>query len=251
MIRVDPTLENFLIDFRHTLHKYPELSYQEYKTTQKIKDYFASLNVYPVDFSLKTGAVFDIVGNQPGPTIALRADIDALPMSEDNTCSYRSQSPEVMHACGHDMHTTALIGAGTLLLKNKEKKHINLERGIFDPIIPIPSPITGEIEDTTGLGTIKAMKRITKQTTSKEYSQPIFLEKNKTKYIKIKNPLNDHIYTNYIESTSIENVINKIEFIQLHLNQREGIITDSILSAHKSYKPFVGKVYSNTVKLIK
>ena len=137
------------------------------------------------------------------------------------------------------------------ILKNKEKKHINLERGIFDPIIPIPSPITGEIEDTTGLGTIKAMKRITKQTTSKEYSQPIFLEKNKTKYIKIKNPLNDHIYTNYIESTSIENVINKIEFIQLHLNQREGIITDSILSAHKSYKPFVGKVYSNTVKLIK
>ncbi len=120
MIKVEKDFEKRLIEFRHHLHKFPELSYHEFKTTEEIIGWFERLGLPPVNLDLETGAVFDIVGEHPGPVIALRADIDALPMQEDNVSPYRSSVDGVMHACGHDMHTTALLGAGALLLKNRD-----------------------------------------------------------------------------------------------------------------------------------
>lgn len=132
MIKLGQDFEKRLIDLRHHLHKYPELSYKEFKTTETILNYFDELGLKPLPLDIATGAVFDIKGENPGPVIALRADIDALPMQEDNISSYASSCDGIMHACGHDMHMTALIGAGTLLLENRDKINGTV-RLIFQP----------------------------------------------------------------------------------------------------------------------
>src|SRR5215204_350072 len=95
---------------RRHLHKYPELSFQEYKTSEFIQQ---KLKEYGIPFKnniAKTGIVALIEGIDPlSRTIALRADIDALPINELNTAEYKSQNAGVMHACGHDVHTSSLL----------------------------------------------------------------------------------------------------------------------------------------------
>lgn len=115
---------------RHYLHANPELSNQEVVTTAYIKNYLEALGITCLASSLQTGVIAEI--GQSGPIIALRADIDALPINEATNLSYASINPGVMHACGHDFHTAALLGAATLL-KAQEDQLTGKIRLIFQP----------------------------------------------------------------------------------------------------------------------
>ncbi|MCU5745544.1 amidohydrolase [Staphylococcus sp. SQ8-PEA] len=97
----------FVTQHRRHLHSYPELSLHEFKTTEYIIQFLKSLNI-PFERPLETGVIGYLEGNG-NHTIAFRADIDALPIFEENDIEYRSQIDNVMHACGHDGHTTALM----------------------------------------------------------------------------------------------------------------------------------------------
>ena len=107
------------IAIRQYLHAHPELSYQEYQTSQYIQEQLAS---YQIPFSVKasTGVVGIIEGKNPtSRVVALRADMDALPILEQNEVTYKSKNEGVMHACGHDVHTTCLLGAAKILSETK------------------------------------------------------------------------------------------------------------------------------------
>ncbi len=104
------SLLEMLTRTRRRLHAHPELSGQEVATTAYIKQVLDELGVEILDYSGPSGAVGLIRGQRPGPTIGLRADIDALPLQELNQVPYRSQAEGVMHACGHDGHTAILLG---------------------------------------------------------------------------------------------------------------------------------------------
>jgi amidohydrolase len=103
------------IAIRHHLHAHPELSYQEFETSKYIQSQLTSYGI-PYTIMATTGVVGIIKGKNPDSRIiALRADIDALPITEENQVPYRSRNEGVMHACGHDVHTTCLLGAARIL----------------------------------------------------------------------------------------------------------------------------------------
>lgn len=114
------SLATFLQDFRHHLHRHPELSNQEFQTTSDIKAALEKQQIRILDLPLKTGLVAEIGGHQPSAVAVLRADIDALPIEEKSGVDYTSQTPGVMHACGHDFHTSAALGAAILLKAQEE-----------------------------------------------------------------------------------------------------------------------------------
>src|SRR6476660_8022838 len=107
------------IAVRHHLHAHPELSYQEYKTSKFVQ---AKLSFFKIPYTVKatTGVVGIIEGKNPtSRVVALRADMDALPIAEKNEVPYKSLNEGVMHACGHDVHTTCLLGAAKILAETK------------------------------------------------------------------------------------------------------------------------------------
>ncbi len=111
---------NEFIEVRHHLHAHPELSYQEFETSEFIQQ---KLKEYNIPFVIKatTGVIGLFEGKNPGSRIvALRADMDALPIKEENDVPYRSTKEGVMHACGHDVHTTCLLGAAKILSQTKD-----------------------------------------------------------------------------------------------------------------------------------
>lgn len=109
------------ISIRHHLHAHPELSYQEFETSRYVRQQLTELGI-PFKVMAETGVVGLIEGKNPGKRmIALRADMDALPIKEENDISYKSQREGVMHACGHDVHTTILLGASRILQELKEE----------------------------------------------------------------------------------------------------------------------------------
>lgn len=114
-------LNEYLIAIRRHLHQYPELSTQEFETTKFIKEKLDEIGLKISNTSMKTGVFAELQGESSGPTIALRADIDALPIEEQTGLPYASKIKGVMHACGHDFHTAALIGAAALLKKDLKK----------------------------------------------------------------------------------------------------------------------------------
>ena len=122
-----------IISIRRHLHARPELSFEEYKTAEYIS---SKLHEFGIPFTggiVKTGIVAIIEGMKPSKkVIALRADLDALPITEANNCSYKSTNEGVMHACGHDVHSASLLGAAKILneLKNEFEGTIKL---IFQP----------------------------------------------------------------------------------------------------------------------
>ncbi|MEX0935550.1 MAG: M20 family metallopeptidase [Gemmatimonadota bacterium] len=109
-----------LIDIRRDLHRHPELSFQEIRTAG-----IAAHEAESAGFSVRTGVartgVVAELENGSGPTVAIRADMDALPIQEESDAPYASQVPGVMHACGHDFHTAGLIGVARLLSQLKEE----------------------------------------------------------------------------------------------------------------------------------
>ena len=112
---------NEFIDVRHHLHAHPELSFNEFKTSEFVQEKLKSWNI---DYQIlaTTGVVGIIKGKNPDEkVIALRADMDALPINELNEVDYKSKNNGVMHACGHDVHTTCLLGAAKILSELKER----------------------------------------------------------------------------------------------------------------------------------
>ena len=142
-----------LREIRHYLHQHPELSGQEYQTTAFLKDRLEGLGIHVLESGLKTGLIAEIGTGHP--VVALRADIDALPIVEQTGLPYQSQNPGVMHACGHDFHQTSLLGAAALL-KEKEDQLDGTVRLIFQPAEEISEGATevlatGLLEDVQGI----------------------------------------------------------------------------------------------------
>ncbi|CAO96286.1 M20 peptidase aminoacylase family protein [Erwinia tasmaniensis] len=127
---MNPSLEQQLIAWRRELHQFPELSHQEFATTARIKSWLTEADITPLPWDLTTGVVAEI--GQGEPLIALRADIDALPIEEVTTVDFRSQHKGVMHACGHDLHTSVMLGAAKLL-KAREEALPGRVRLLFQP----------------------------------------------------------------------------------------------------------------------
>ena len=106
--------------WRHDLHQHPELALQEVRTSAKVQEALRSFGVDEVHTGLaKTGVVGVIRGREPGGAVGLRADMDALPILEETGKPYASQTPGIMHACGHDGHTTMLLGAAKYLAETR------------------------------------------------------------------------------------------------------------------------------------
>jgi amidohydrolase len=122
-----------VVAIRRHLHRFPELSFEEYKTAEYISEVLSRLGVEHDKGIAGTGLVAEIKGNQPeSRTIALRADIDALPIAEENKADYCSFNKGVMHACGHDVHTACLLGAA-MILKETAQSWNGTVRLIFQP----------------------------------------------------------------------------------------------------------------------
>ncbi|WP_298505214.1 amidohydrolase [uncultured Maribacter sp.] len=122
-------IEKKVIDWRRHFHQNPELSNREFKTAEKIEKHLKSLGMEVQTKVAHTGVVGLLKGDLPGKVVALRADIDALPVTERNDLPYKStvtseflgEKTGVMHACGHDTHTAILMGVAEVLSKNKDK----------------------------------------------------------------------------------------------------------------------------------
>ena len=118
-----------VVEWRHHFHEYPELSNREFKTSRYIKDVLENLGLEVQSDIAYTGLVAMIRGSQPGPLIALRADIDGLPVTEElglpfsskERTTYQGNEVGVMHACGHDAHIAILLGVAEYLVKNTDK----------------------------------------------------------------------------------------------------------------------------------
>ncbi|WP_294145731.1 amidohydrolase [uncultured Selenomonas sp.] len=128
------------------LHRHPELSYEEVETTKRLRQVLQAHDVAILDSGLPTGLVAEV--GTDGPVIALRADIDALPVTEETGLPYASEIPGHMHACGHDFHTSALLGAA-LLLKRKEHELQGRVKLVFQPAEEAPGGAKKVLE--TGL----------------------------------------------------------------------------------------------------
>tara|TARA_B110000003_G_scaffold116478_1_gene119068 strand:+ start:511 stop:1779 length:1269 start_codon:yes stop_codon:yes gene_type:complete len=137
--QINPLMDK-VIEWRHDIHQNPELSNREYRTAKKIEAHLRSLDIKVQTKIAYTGVVGLIEGDLPGPTIALRADMDALPVvektglpfaSKDKT-KYLGQTVGIMHACGHDAHVAILMGVAEFLAKNKDQLKGNVML-IFQP----------------------------------------------------------------------------------------------------------------------
>ncbi|NMH60114.1 amidohydrolase [Alteromonas sp. MYP5] len=122
-------VEPEVIKWRHHFHEFPELSNREYETADYIAKYLRSLNLDVTTGVAKTGVVAILDSGKPGPVVALRADMDALPVKEENdlpfksvqTGEYKGETVPVMHACGHDTHMAMLMGAAKVLVQMKDQ----------------------------------------------------------------------------------------------------------------------------------
>lgn len=122
---------DYIVSIRRELHKYPEIGFSEFKTSEIIKRELNKLGIENHTCA-KTGVVGLIRGNTSGKTVMLRADIDGLPINEENNIPYKSENNGFMHACGHDVHTACLIGAAKILNECKDNIKGNIKL-VFQP----------------------------------------------------------------------------------------------------------------------
>lgn len=109
----------WMVAIRRDLHQHPELGLEEHRTALRVQERLDELGIEHVDGIGGTGVLGLIRGSRPGPTVALRADLDALPLEDAKEVPYRSRIPGRMHACGHDVHTATLLGAARLLAERR------------------------------------------------------------------------------------------------------------------------------------
>ncbi|HEX9543123.1 MAG TPA: M20 family metallopeptidase [Streptosporangiaceae bacterium] len=146
-----------LIEFRRDLHAHPELGYHEHRTTRRVALRLAAAGLRPVILPKGTGMLVDIGTALDGPLVALRADLDALPISDEKQVPYRSTVPNVCHACGHDVHTTVALGAGLFLARQAAAGRLpGRVRLIFQPAEEVP----GGALDVLAAGGIASADRI-------------------------------------------------------------------------------------------
>ena len=132
MIETDKQLFEKLVSYRRELHENPELSLKEFETTKRIRRWLEDAGITILNYPLEVGIIAEVKGDLPGPTIALRADIDALPIVEQTDVPFVSKNEGVMHACGHDFHTSSIIGSAILLQERKAELKGTV-RIIFQP----------------------------------------------------------------------------------------------------------------------
>ena len=134
MDKIDKLLEeqkDYVLEMRREFHKYPEKSWEEYRTSKRIKEELTEIGIEYQECA-KTGVVGIIEGKGSGKTVALRADMDALELTEENEHEYMSKNEGVMHACGHDGHTAILLGAARVLYSLREDLNGRIKL-IFQP----------------------------------------------------------------------------------------------------------------------
>ena len=127
--RISSELEERVIEWRRDIHQHPELSNREFRTSALVEEHLQALGIEVHTGIAHTGVVGILHGDQPGPTIALRADMDALPVQEQTdvpfasteTAEYNGETVPVMHACGHDLHVAMLMGAAEYLAEHKSE----------------------------------------------------------------------------------------------------------------------------------
>ena len=138
---------NTIIDLRHQIHQYPELGNREYKTAKLVAKHLRSLGIEVETDIAYTGVVGILKGNKPGPVVAVRADMDALPVTEETDLSFKStvkttylnKEVGVMHACGHDIHTSVQLGVASVLASMKRSLPGTV-KFIFQPAEEGPPP---------------------------------------------------------------------------------------------------------------
>ncbi|WP_054941156.1 amidohydrolase [Paenibacillus ihuae] len=128
---LEQAIASQLIEVRRNLHREPELAYEEFRTTSKLREWLTNANIHILDLPLETGLIAEI-GLGTGPIVAIRCDIDALPIEEQTELPFASEFPGKMHACGHDFHTAVMLGAAHLL-KNRESELPGRVRVLFQP----------------------------------------------------------------------------------------------------------------------
>lgn len=128
---------NRQIEWRRHIHRYPELSFEEFRTTSFLKERARELKLKLLPLKLKTGLLAQVKGNHRGPTVAIRTDIDALPVTEQTNLPFQSKIDGCMHACGHDMHIATVLGAAAILKELKDEIHGTI-RFIFQPAEEMP-----------------------------------------------------------------------------------------------------------------
>ena len=109
------------VALRREIHAYPEVAYSEYRTTERIRHYLTYPGIIVEDLGIGTGLCALVVGKGQGKNALLRADIDALPVTEETGLPYASEIPGQMHACGHDFHTAALLAAAVMLKEQEDR----------------------------------------------------------------------------------------------------------------------------------
>ena len=120
-----------VVELRRDFHRYPELGLQEYRTSEKVSSYLTDCGLEVRSLN-RTGVVGLLRGDLTGPTLMIRADMDALPIQEENDVPYKSLNPGVMHACGHDAHAAMLLVAAKILSDLKPKLKGNI-KFVFEP----------------------------------------------------------------------------------------------------------------------
>ncbi len=150
-------LENYIVEKRRDFHKHPELKFEEERTSSIVKNELESMG-YDIVKTAKTGIIGLLGSNKDKKTVALRADMDALPLQEENEVPYRSKIEGKMHACGHDAHTAMLLGAAKILADIKDDLNGNIKL-IFQPAeegdsgakMIVEEDVLGDIDTIFGL----------------------------------------------------------------------------------------------------
>ena len=148
-----------VINWRRHLHENPELSFQEVETSKFVYETLESFGAYELSCPTKTSVMARLIGSQPGKVIALRADMDALPIQEETGLPFSSKNHGVMHACGHDAHTAMLLGAAKVLstLRDQIKGEIRLFFQHAEELLPggaqemVKAGVTEGVDTVIGL----------------------------------------------------------------------------------------------------
>lgn len=145
-----------VIELRHQLHQHPELSGHEKETTALLKSLLEKAGLNVTTYSGHYGLIAELIVDEKQPFIALRADIDALPIQEQNTAPYASRTPGIMHACGHDAHTAILLGTALSLVEFRSNLSNNV-RFIFQPAEEITEGGSSQMIKEGALENVKAI----------------------------------------------------------------------------------------------
>ncbi len=131
IIKLARELSDYIIKIRREIHMNPELAFEEFKTSKLVKDELGKLGIDVLE-TAKTGVIGILKGKKEKPVVALRADMDALPINEENDIPYKSRIPGKMHACGHDAHVAMLLGAARVLSEIRDDLKCTV-KFIFQP----------------------------------------------------------------------------------------------------------------------